>query len=862
MLEISKQIMIDMDDRFEFDSACCVDEAFKKLSTGHYDVVISDYEMPQKNGVQFLEGLREQNNEIPFILFTGKGREEVVVKALNLGADSYINKNGSPETVYCELVDAINKTVERKKTKKALAESELNYRTVVEKSLQGILITQTSPLRLVFANESMGNILGYSTVELKSLSPLGVAGLIYDEDKAVFFSRLESRMRGEPSPSSLEFRAVRKNGSIVWLEAFASRIEYMGKPAVQGMFLDIDERKKVSEILRESEERYRELANSLPNIVYESDTAGKLVFVNERALESAGYSNEDFEKGLNILQFIVPEDRERAMKSIQRLLAGGSYVPAEYVFLRKDGTTFPALITTTLRISKNKVTGLRGVVIDITESNNAEQLLKKNQEQLKAIILNSPMGIAWSGLNQVFLSANESFCRILGYSEDELRKLTFKDFTHPDDVKESISKMEDLASRRISFFSQEKRYIRKDGAVIYGKVTVSAIRNKEGEPTLFATELEDITERKKKDLEIRQKNEALVQERDMLESVTAASGAGLVIISKDYHVEWANDFIKRYKGDTIGKLCYATLNSLDSPCQDCGVAKIYAGKTTLDSHEYCSTTVDGNPYWVEIVATPLTDEKGNVTSAVEICVDITERKKNEEKLRESLHKNELTNEKLRVVGSLTRHDVGNKLMVVKSNIYLLKKQIGDNPKLAKYLEDINLAINQTDKMFEFSRFYEKIGVEEPAKIDVAQCFNQAAMLLPRLDALEIVNVCPGLEVMADSLLKQLFYNFLDNSLKHGEKVTQIRLHYTEDDNGLKLFYEDNGIGVSEADKPKLFHEGFSTGKSTGLGLFLIKKMVEAYGWTINEEGEPGKGAKFTITIPELSKKGKENYQIA
>jgi len=213
------------------------------------------------------------------------------------------------------------------------------------------------------------------------------------------------------------------------------------------------------------------------------------------------------------------------------------------------------------------------------------------------------------------------------------------------------------------------------------------------------------------------------------------------------------------------------------------------------------------------------------------------------------------------VGGLTRHDVCNKLMVVKSNIYMLKKQIGDNPKLAKYLEDVDLAINQSDKMFEFSRFYEKIGVEEPSKIDVAQCFNEAAMLLQRLDKIEIVNDCQGLEVMADYLLKQLFYNFLDNSLKHGEKVTQIRLRFIKEEDGLKLFYEDNGVGIPEGNKSKLFHEGFTTGKSTGLGLFLIKKMVEVYGWTITEEGEPDKGAKFTITIPKFNKNGKENYQI-
>jgi signal transduction histidine kinase len=76
-----------------------------------------------------------------------------------------------------------------------------------------------------------------------------------------------------------------------------------------------------------------------------------------------------------------------------------------------------------------------------------------------------------------------------------------------------------------------------------------------------------------------------------------------------------------------------------------------------------------------------------------------------------------------------------------------------------------------------------------------------------------------------------------------------------------LFYEDNGIGISEANKPKLFELGFTTGKGTGLGLNLVKKMMEVYGWTITEEGEPGKGAKFTIIIPKLNKSGKKTIKL-
>lgn len=170
LLEISKQILMDIGN-FVFDQSSCVDEAIKKLSKEHYDVVISDYEMPQKNGLEFLKELRDKNNQIPFILFTGKGREDVAVKALNLGADNYLNKNGSPETIYCELAHAINKSVERKKSAQMLTESNSKYRSLVEKSLQGIMIAQNAPLHIAFTNVAMGKMLGYKPEELTSFLP-------------------------------------------------------------------------------------------------------------------------------------------------------------------------------------------------------------------------------------------------------------------------------------------------------------------------------------------------------------------------------------------------------------------------------------------------------------------------------------------------------------------------------------------------------------------------------------------------------------------------------------------------------------------------------------------------------------------
>jgi PAS domain S-box-containing protein len=1108
-LEVSKQIL-SMENNFEIDTALSVDEAFQKMEKQTFDAIVSDFEMPLKNGLEFLRELREQRNEIPFILFTGKGREEVAVEALNLGADRYINKNGSPETVYCELAHAINKTAEQRKSRKLLAASESKYRMLVEKSLQGILITLADPLRLVFANDTMGKILGYSSQELMSLSPERIMGLVYHEDRAVFFKRMENRFRGKPAESCLEFRAVRKDGSIIWLDALSSRVEYDGQPAVQGVFLDVNERKKAEEVLRRSEEKYRELANCLPEIVFETDMNGQLVFANERAAEISGYSLSEIEKGLSILQFIAPEDRERGTKIIQRLLAGGGCVPAEYTFVRKDGTTFPALITATPRISENKVAGLRGLVIDITERKQATESLEKEQRELDCIVDSSPIIIFYKDKEGKFIRVNKTFAETLKIPKGEfLGKTVFdiysakiaQDMTNDDsevlrsghpklgiieqyesasgirwvqtdkvpifdkngtlaglvgfaqditeqkkvekalreaeekyretivsanvgiiaydpkgEVKILNPKMEEMTgftSREIPTLTkwfeklypneEERRKVRgkwfkrmsEEGEVKEGHAIITTkegkrrnllfngFQLKSGDFIAFA---QDITERKKME-------DTLRQDQDMLEAITENLGAGFVTISKDYRVLYANRFVKNNVGNVEGKPCYATLNTLDHVCPDCGVKKVFEDGAAKDSHEYSQVGIDGKPYYVELIATPLKDKDGNVTAALEFVIDIAEKKRmqqtlqaNEAKFRaisdsaidaifmfneedritywnpaaerifgytekeivgekvgativpprfhkdhlkltselgkvENMKKNAgeilefpafrkdgtefsmelsmaplqlegklyivaiarditdrkkaegaldrtmnelvLVNEKLGVVGSLTRHDVRNKLSAVTGYAYLLKKKHADQADVLDGVSKMEQAVKEIAAIFDFAKMYEQLGVEELKYINAEKALNGAIALFSGSSSLEFINDCHGLSLLADSLLTQLFYNLIDNSLKHGEKVTKIRVHYEKaDQDELIVVYEDDGVGVSAENKPKLFKEGFSTSGTSGYGLFLMRKMMSVYGWTIQENGEPGKGAKFTITIPRINQNGKVNFQIA
>jgi DNA-binding response OmpR family regulator len=113
-LKTAKAI-VEMQGAFQVDTVSSVEEAWEKMKKETYDVVICDYQMPGKDGLQFLKELRQKGNKTPFIVFTGRGREEVAIKALNLGADGYFNKVGNPETVYCELAHGIRQSVERKR---------------------------------------------------------------------------------------------------------------------------------------------------------------------------------------------------------------------------------------------------------------------------------------------------------------------------------------------------------------------------------------------------------------------------------------------------------------------------------------------------------------------------------------------------------------------------------------------------------------------------------------------------------------------------------------------------------------------------------------------------------------------------
>jgi PAS domain S-box-containing protein len=271
--------------------------------------------------------------------------------------------------------------------------------------------------------------------------------------------------------------------------------------------------------------------------------------------------------------------------------------------------------------------------------------------------------------------------------------------------------------------------------------------------------------------------------------------------------------------------------------------------------EYLAQRKDGSLVPILVNRSSVYDDKGVCLGSALSATDITEQKIIEkdmtvalEYLSANIDKIEELNEKLKVVGSLTRHDVRNKLSSVTGYTYILKKRHYDLTDLVEGLDKMSQAVTDSMKIFEIASTYEQVGMEALVDVDVGKAVDGAVEMFPGLP-FKVVNDCHGLIVHADSLLRQLLFNFIDNTRKYGKTTKNVWVHFKETASGdLQLIYEDDGVGIPEEYKKQLFRQGFSTGGSTGFGLFLSKKIVHVYGWSISEDGEVGKGTRLVMTI--------------
>jgi PAS domain S-box-containing protein len=850
LLEIAR-IFLEASGEFTVATSTSAKKSLELLRTQSYDAIISDYQMPEIDGITFLKTVRERYGDTPFILFTGRGREEIVIEAINNGADFYIQKGGDPRAQFAELAHKVRQAVRRREAEQELRRSEEKYRLVVENGYNAVYIYRES--QILFTNSRATDLTGYTHDELMGMN---IWDLVHPDDRIRMQESGKRRISGITLPPNFTGRIIVKSGDVRDCEFFVSRILYQNQPALLGIIRDITEQKREEDIVRESEKKYHDLAELLPQVVFEVDTNGKLKYTNHIAFEYFGYTEDDFRQGLFVMQMLAPEDVERATAAFRSIVEGKGMmmgVSNEYTALRKDKSTFPISIYPSPIVVNGRITGLRGIIINITEHKRVEEALRESEERFRGMAERSSDLVFIMGKSMSPTYVSPSAQKILGYDPEELLGKTpeFAMATIFSQSGPGLMKAVQATMTGHTVDEVEIQLTRKDGTLVY--VSVHAVPVRHGEVLDGAqVSMRDITERKRAEAEL-QKNQYLLSEAlDMahmadweldastgvftfndrfyaLYGTTAEREGGYQMPADVY----AREFTRPDDQYMIGEEIEKALSTPDS------------GYFSIREHRIIRR--DGEVRWITVRIRVTKDAEGRTIKTHGANQDVTDRKRAEEALRQA-------NNQLNLLSGITRHDINNQLLTLNGFVALLQRDIS-SPSSKKYFSRITEASSNITQMIAFTKEYEKIGAGAPVWQDLTTVIATAGkgIILGQVSLAD--NLPAGTEVIADPMLEKVFFNLLDNAIRHGERVTEIRVSSHPSGEDLVVVWEDNGIGIAADEKERIFERGF--GKNTGLGMFLVREILSLTGITITETGEPGVGARFEITVPHGSWRAEE-----
>jgi PAS domain S-box-containing protein len=400
------------------------------------------------------------------------------------------------------LIGAAQDITERKQAEEALRQSEEQSRVLFEHQI--IAMAMTSPEKgIVRVNDQFCRLLGYSREELAHMTWRDITHPDDLADSVIQFNRV---MAGEIDSYSLEKRYVRKDGEIVYGHASLGCVRNSdGSMAyLLALLSDVTERKKAEEALRKSEEAYRGLFELSPDAIVVWGSDGIFGAANKAAATLLGLDKPEDIVGRRWPDFVAQEDRAARAETLQTVEKGGGVNESEFRLQRKDGSR--VFVQSRVRATLDGAGNLAqtvAMVRDITARKQAEEATYLSEARFRSIFEAAGHGMALLDLDGRFLKVNAAFCRIIGYSEDEMRVRTFLDITHPEDMAESLTTAQRMGAGEMSNLELVKRYVRKDGGIVWVQLNVSVVHDAAGAPVYRICQVQDITGRKRAEEELR-----------------------------------------------------------------------------------------------------------------------------------------------------------------------------------------------------------------------------------------------------------------------------------------------------------------------------------------------------------------------
>jgi PAS domain S-box-containing protein len=703
-----------------------------------------------------------------------------------------------------------------------------------------------------------------------------------------------------------EYRLLLPDGSIKYLHSLAKcSLDQSGDVEYIGAVVDITEHKRAEQELRDSEERHRVVVEAASDAVISMDENGAILLANAAALRVFGYDpTELIGKPLTLL---MPEYMRKLHENgFKRYLATSerhiNWQATEFTGLRKNGQEFPVEVSFGENVTE---TGHRftGFIRDVSARKRVEENLRRSEQRWRAVFENSAIGVALTDMTGRFLTTNSAYQQMLGYSDEELTKLTFLELTLDDDHKRNRALVAELIDGKRSQFQIEKRYRRKDGRLIWVSNNVSLVPGAEDSPRFVMALSEDITERKRAEDTFRLIVAGTAATtgsdffRSLVQHMAQALRARYAFVTTCDDQKHART-LAFWKGDGFGE--NFEFDIADTPCKKVlhgEVCHYRQGLQGLFPRDTLAADWQAESY----LGVPMLDEINRVMGHIAILddkpmeaepgsVDLLKifagraaaelkRQKAEDELRAALQEGERMREELAHLAHQNRvstmgelaaslaHEIKQPISAAMTDARTCSRWLTrDHPDLAEAQTAASRVVKDVARASEIigrvRSLFKKDSLQQE-EVEINELIQEMIALLRGEASRHSISIHSDFSldlrpIMADRVqLQQVLMNLMLNSIEAMKSMNtpgKLTIKSQQDDSGqLLISVMDTGVGVPPEKTEEIFNPFFtSKPEGTGMGLAISRSIIVSHGGRLWAVSNPESGATFHFTLPARS----------